>query len=63
MNYLSGGSGHRKEVRRIVINIIFCYAALTASAQKQLDYFDSFITDTLLRSAHLGVKCIRSCCK
>jgi D-alanyl-D-alanine carboxypeptidase len=53
MNYLRDGSGRRKEVRRFIINIIFCFAIFTGSAQKT--YFDNFITDTLLRSAHIGV--------
>ena len=64
MNYPSAGSGHRKEVRKF-INIWFPGAGLIAivlfifcsnvSAQKTLNYFDSFITDTLLKSSHLGV--------
>lgn len=55
MNYPRDGYGHKSEVRRGIINIIFCFAALNGSAQKSVDYFDRFITDTLLSSAHLGV--------
>ena len=43
------GSGLR------VCALVLLIFSSKVSAQKSLNYFDSFITDTLLRSAHLGV--------
>jgi D-alanyl-D-alanine carboxypeptidase len=45
----------KKCIMRLFFYITFLLLCINGYAQKRLNYFDSFITDTVFRSAHMGV--------